>query len=49
MEAGEIGVGALDTEATRCPERACMLHQIYKRGNKVFTLIWCQVFTLGDC
>jgi hypothetical protein len=45
---GGNGVGALDTEATRCPERACILHQIYKRGNEVFTLISCQVFPLRD-
>jgi len=48
MEAGEWGRGP-GHGGDPLSERACILHQIYKRGNEVFTLISCQVFPLEDC
>ena len=39
-------VGALDSEAARCPECRWIVHQGCGSGNLVFTLIWYQVFAL---
>src|SRR6266581_7884300 len=46
---GVLGVGALDTEATRCPECGSILNQGRGCCNLVFTLISRQVFPLAGC
>ncbi len=46
---GVLRVGALDTEATRCPECESILNQGRGCCNLVFTLISRQVFPLAGC